>query len=439
MRFGVITVRNIVRRAEVQYRDMRFKDFNEGVHLMRGRSIAVFLAAVPALAAIPILGLAVAETGQSVVVASRASKICQLLGDQDLEKNQPTLNRTWTRYKLYGTDLGVPFGHNGRTYLVFGDTVGAGPRNADTIAFTTDTNPEDGMELEFIHNANGVYRPVKIPGIGQGAFEVPMEGTSVGGKMYLYHTTDAGGNPARPEMGRSVVAVSQDDGRTFTYLYDLSRRYFINVSVVESETPSTADSTQSPTPLLYLFGSGKYRASDVRLAVQPASRITDPAALRYLTGLDGSGRAVWSEDENGAVALFNQPCVGELSVSYNRFLRKWLMLYNCSGAKAQASEGLRGINLRTADQPWGPWSPPQVIFDPWADNGYGHFIHVSWKINRRDNVFDPKRENESGGEYGPYQFAELATGVAGTTTIYFTMSTWNPYTVVLMKATLREI
>ena len=54
-----------------------------------------------------------------------------------------------------------------------------------------------------------------------------------------------------------------------------------------------------------------------------------------------------------------------------------------------------------------------------------------------DQVHDPGRENEWGGEYGPYQFEDLATGNETSTTIYFTMSTWNPYTVVLMKATLR--
>jgi hypothetical protein len=32
----------------------------------------------------------------------------------------------------------------------------------------------------------------------------------------------------------------------------------------------------------------------------------------------------------------------------------------------------------------------------------------------------------------------LATGNNSSTTIYFTMSTWNPYTVVLMKATLSK-
>ena len=54
-----------------------------------------------------------------------------------------------------------------------------------------------------------------------------------------------------------------------------------------------------------------------------------------------------------------------------------------------------------------------------------------------DSVHDPGRQYEFGSEYGPYQFEELATGIEDVNaTIYFAMSTWNPYTVVLMKATV---
>jgi hypothetical protein len=65
-------------------------------------------------------------------------------------------------------------------------------------------------------------------------------------------------------------------------------------------------------------------------------------------------------------------------------------------------------------------------------------MHASWEDRRCDSVHDPGRENDWGGEYGPYQFEHLATGDDQATTIYFTMSTWNPYTVVLMKAGLRK-
>ena len=96
----------------------------------------------------------------------------------------------------------------------------------------------------------------------------------------------------------------------------------------------------------------------------------------------------------------------------------------------------RGINFRTADEPWGLWSEPQVLFDPWLDDGYCNFMPVSRQFQQCDSIQDAGRQNEWGGEYGPYQFKNLATGTDSSTTIYFTLSTWNPYTVVLMKSTL---
>jgi hypothetical protein len=92
-----------------------------------------------------------------------------------------------------------------------------------------------------------------------------------------------------------------------------------------------------------------------------------------------------------------------------------------------------------ADHPWGPWSEPFTIFEPWRDGGYCHFMHTNWEHQNCDNVHDEGREYAWGGEYGPYQFDQMATGGNGETTIYYTMSTWNPYTVVLMKSTLRDL
>ncbi len=369
-----------------------------------------------------------------VIISARATKISQLIGDFDRERQQPTLNLTLTRYKLAGTDLGVSFRHKDKTYMLFGDTVGL--RGGDAIAYTTDTTPENGIELTFIHD-NIAYLPVKIPGISQGAFEVPMEGVSVGGRMYIYSTTDSIGvaemfsEGAEPKMGRSVVAVSDDDGQTFSYLYDFSSKNFINVSVVEVDTADLSTAFAAGTgKALVIFGSGFYRRSDVFLAVQPSDQIGARSSIRYFAGLDSSGRPTLSSNEEDAQPLFNQPVVGELSVSYNSFINKWIMLYNSFMPTS------RGINMRTADKPWGPWSEPQIIFHPWNDNGYCHFMHAGFPHEKCDEVSDPGREKEYGGEYGPYQFEDFATGGGSSTTIYFTMSTWNPYTVVLMKAGL---
>ncbi|RMD86518.1 MAG: DUF4185 domain-containing protein, partial [Calditrichaeota bacterium] len=248
------------------------------------------------------------------------------------------------------------------------------------------------------------------------------------GRMYIYHTTTH--NNTVPK-GSSIVAVSEDDGSTFRYLYDFSKLFFITVSVVEVDLAQWNGFPQDSGNGLVIFGSGTYRKSYVRLAFQPADSIEMPQSLRYFAGLDQTGMPQWSAHEKDAIPLTSQPCVGEFSVTYNQFLHKWLMLYNCDNP--------RGINFSTADQPWGPWSEPQVLFDPWKDGGYCHFMHVDWQFRHCDNVHDPGRENEWGGEYGPYQFEDLATGNDSTTTIYFTMSTWNPYTVVLMKSTLKLV
>ncbi len=366
-----------------------------------------------------------------VTIGAHATKIAQLIGDYDRERQTPTSNLTQTRYGLISTDLGVPFSHKGRIYLLFGDSFGG--NGGHPIASTSDINPANGINLEFIHDASGIYRPINVPGITQGGFEVPMEGVSVNGRIYIYHTTDSTSGAAGDTMGRSVVAVSNDDGYTFAYQYELSTQHFVNASIVQTEASQWPGLPQTAGPGLVMFGSGAYRQSNVYLAFQPEAQISTRSSIRYYAGLDGAGRPVWSASEASARALFNQPCVGELSVSYNAFIRKWIMLYNCVLSQT------RGILMRWADKPWGPWSEPQILFRPWEDNGYCHFMHTAWNFQKCDNVQDPGRDNEWGGEYGPYQFEDLATGNDTSTTIYFTMSTWNPYTVVLMKATLQAV
>ena len=357
-------------------------------------------------------------------ITARPTKICQIVGDWDMERGQATLNRTGIDYGWPRIDLGAPFAHNGVTYIVFGDVGGI---DVDPIAYSYDTNLEDGLSLIFLENQNGTGRPVYIPGVSLGGYEVPMEGVSANGNMYIYATTD---HTQQVAMGRCVVAASYDHGYNFTRLYDLSVDDFINVSVVKVNADNWDGLPISQGEGLVMFGSGTYRESDVKLAFQPAAEIENKSSIRYFVGLDSAGRPTWSANESDAVALFNQPTVGELSISYNKFIKRWIMLYN-------DFDYYRGINIRTAKNPWGPWSWPQVIFQPWDDGGYCNFMHITWDyLNCDDNYDAIAGPYVSGGEYGPYQFEDHATGDADSTTIYFTMSTWNPYTVVLMKTTL---
>jgi hypothetical protein len=133
--------------------------------------------------------------------------------------------------------------------------------------------------------------------------------------------------------------------------------------------------------------------------------------------------------EKESVVLFGDQCVGELSASYNKFIGKWILLYNCG-------EHPHAIDMRTADFPWGPWSPPERIFDLPKSGALCRFIHSNWDEKKCDVVHEPGWEKVKGGCYGPYQFENFAVGDASRTTIYFTLSTWNPYQVCLMKMTL---
>jgi len=366
-------------------------------------------------------------TTPRTVVAEVPEKVCQLVGEYDRERQSFTGNRTMSRYGLAGTDLGVPFEHKGRTYLLFGDSIGI--HGGDCIAHTNATNLDHCVDLEFVDDGKGSYKPVEIPGISQDNMEVPIEGVSVNGNMYTYHTTDFS---TRAVVGRTVVAVSRDDGRTFEYLYDLSRRHFLNVSVVETDVRGQKGLPESVDRGLFIFGSGQWRKSDVRLAFQPSAKIEASASIRYFAGLDSAGMPAWSQVEADARPLFRQSCVGELSAAYVGCLNKWIILYNC-----EASD--MAVYMRTADRPWGPWSEPQLVYEPSRDSGLCRFIHQTWASRRCDILHEPGRENLPGVVYGPYLFEHRIVGDPRNATIYFTLSTWNPYTVVLMKTKLRRI
>src|SRR5262245_17092415 len=265
--------------------------------------------------------------------------------------------------------------------------------------------------------------------IPRAEYEVPTGGFSAGGKMYVFFTTDHYQQNGGNFMGRSVLARLNDLGRNigmFTYLYDVSCRpgitcrfpdgkdkpqigAFINISPVIVDNAEIPGFSQNPGQGLLLWGSGEYRMSNPYLAYIPLDSVEDSRTLYYWHIDPNTNQGGWKTDESLASPLFEQPGIGELSVTWNPFLRKWLMLYNHFNPQ--------GINYRVADKPMGPWSEARILFDEACDRGFGHFM--------------------SGGAYGPYVISRFTKGDATTTTIYWTMSTWNPYQVMLMKSILR--
>ena len=359
-------------------------------------------------------------------------KIQQLTGDFDTPLRRPTASLTETNAGLAATDLGSSFEHKGQLFFLFGDSFGRATADLDTLATSTSTSGED-LTISVPVATDGKYLVITVPGIQQGGMRVPSGGISVNGKVYIVHTTDwyAAGN----NMERSVLARSDDDGRTWTRLYDLSadsahdmtNARFINVSMVEVDAADYPGAFPwAAGKVVLIYGSGAYRASNVCLAAIPSAEIETKASMRYFAGMDGGGSPAWSAAESDAAYLFAQPQVGEFSVAWIAQVHRWVMLYNAASP--------RGITMRTASVPWGPWSAGSVIMDP-GDGFYGTMMHMPWTLAERwDGFADSGRQNEWGGEYGPYLIPRFTTGDASSCRVYYTMSTWNPYQAVLMRS-----
>jgi len=365
-------------------------------------------------------------------------KVIQLTGDIDRETGKETLNQTGKRFGIYGTDLGVSFIHNGRLYFLFGDTNRRDPdtglpasafpgedfneelTDLDAIAYTTSDRAYNGITLTFNLDYPHVDDIVQLTG------EHPIDGISLNKEMFVFFTTDLQPDVLVPT--RTVLVKSNDDGISFgKSLYTFSTSKFIHISCEIINNEKIDGLPINSGKGLLIWGSSVHRKSDVFLAHMPLNEITNKSSIRYFAGFASSDskKALWKTKEEEAKPLFKAECIGELSVRWNYYLNKWIMLYNCDLCNTN------GVLIRLADNPWGPWSSPKIIFDP--KDGYGKFIHSPGN----DNIYDKGRNRPSdwGAVYGPYQITPYSTGIKYRyTKIYFTLSTWNPYQVIQMSA-----
>jgi len=433
--------------------------------------------------------LGAAQIGRSL----GTQRVWQLTGETDMEWGRSTPSQTASRFGVRGTDLGSSFEHKGLIYFLFGDTwptfffdpFDLRPINSDSIAWipaNADPEQSEQMRLTFITADDGKYLPpaVKISEnpnkyIDLKDYEVPLNGFSANGEMYVFFSTDhykaqvpCGDNLIEVDsMGRSVLARLKDLQKTdgmFTYLYDASCRpgvacqqpavgKFINIASVVAQDDKFHDLLQEMNmgEGVLLWGSGEFHESNPYLAFVPLDKIEDRSAWKFAIP-DGNGNVSWSNNESDAKELFDQPCgchcqIGELGVTPVHYLDKngnkkvkWLMLYNHAdpGGLGQGNR----IHYRVADKPWGPWGVESyILFDPAYDLGYCHFMHVS---EDDKNNCDPVADDIPVGPptrwgitYGPYPVSSFTKTDATTATIYWTMSTFNPYQVMLMKSTLR--
>jgi hypothetical protein len=432
--------------------------------------------------------------GQLVFVAGSTEKVCQLTGDVDWETGKPTAALTFTNFGLDAVDLGYPVEHQGRLLLLFGDTwpphhpkIETAQQSEvppdDSVGFTLRTTPPDAadgkcLELQFNHDALNKYVSPTITGpipVKQGFFNVPSGGVSLGSLLYAFFFTDHCADPnllsrsaqnplTRPvanpttkcsetdrsnSVGRGVMAQSADNGKTFSHVVSLPTGFVYATAVnTDGQTGLPPDQRLG----VFIFAVPRYRASIPYLAYAPTQSFVDPATWHFFTGISAEGQPTWADsaawvqnpvppaawNPPGAPELFAAKseadrCVGEFSVNWSSGLGQWLMTYGCEA----------GMTVRMASAPWGPWSAPVVMLKVGTDIDCKLLMIPDGCGNRRD-FWPGKQTNgklERGGLYAPFLLNRYNTVEPGANggiraTMYWLVSTWNPYEVDVMRSTL---
>jgi hypothetical protein len=372
--------------------------------------------------------------GVLLYIPGSTVKLEQLVGEMDKELRKPTLSRTQSRYGIEGTDLGNSFEHQGRVYFLFGDTVGVLNRALDTIATTDAHDPKRGVQLDFLTEGKGQYVTIQPPGISMGAFEVPVAGISLGDQIYVAVSTNhsADRSTDRSVLTRFTLPSKFEPLRTIS---QLPTGHFVKMSMhIEMED---IPGLPAGGPFIFIWGTGKYRSSDAYLSVVPAAHFATGEGTRYFAGLDAARTPRWSDNESDAKMIVQNGTMGDLSVTWCKDLGLWLMTYD---SRPPAPHGIEFSYSRT---PWGPWSEPQIIFNALRDGATSKFIHNPDAVpddGLAGPVIGKGRANPAavhGGAYAPYVVERWTRLQAGELSLYYVLSTWNPYVVVLMQSRFR--
>jgi hypothetical protein len=216
----------------------------------------------------------------------------------------------------------------------------------------------------------------------------------------------------------------------------------------------------------WVLSIGDPNLSTGRVAVIPY--FPKSGVWMYYAGRNAQGLPIWSNSE--AVALPLPPFgaegdplfhrrLGYFSARYMPAVGKWLMLYHVGDDPLGQPHGnVRGVYLRTAATPMGPWSAPTQVWRP-DQLGYCFFMFnrcYSDCIPGTPNPYEGAQRDHDpaddlpcllyppsaaramrawGGEYAPLLLpsAYYKSLGGGAYRLYYSLSTWNPYQSVLMS------
>lgn len=272
-----------------------------------------------------------------------------------------------------GADLGSMFELNGKTMIAFGDTFGCPLVNtpnwrSNTMAYTTDSDPTDGLSIDgWITGGLGNAKELFDEDVGA-ITAIPTYGISVASTAYLYYMQVINWNPWTCNI--SSIASSQDDGANWTKHDDAiswSAGNFNQVAIVREN------------PWLYIFGIPCGRNGSVKLMRVPQDQVLQKNSYEYFTGLDASSTPIWTAANEFAAATIVGGPVGELSVRWNSWLGRYIMMYFEIGT---------GIVMREAPSLWGPWGDPIAVATGAEHPAlYGAYMMEGYEENGGESIY----------------------------------------------------
>ena len=268
---------------------------------------------------------------------------------------------TIEKYKIGGTDLGIPYYDEirGKMYLLFGDTFSGinnmtGDWRSQTVGISTDFNLSDGLTFDsFISDSNG--KAVQIidsmhdsNGAGGERTCIPTGGISINGTHYVFYMSIREWLSVGWDINFCALAKSTDaqnfevlNNIYWTEEVDLGKE---NATLLLNQSEEDAKKHEGEHFLqvfpyqmgdyVYLFGLTAGRFGGCKLGRVKAEFIEDFTKYEYFVGKDKNNTPIWIKGCEGLQALKNnedsyivEPQVGELSVCYNGYLGKYVMSY----------------------------------------------------------------------------------------------------------------
>ncbi|HEY6576193.1 MAG TPA: DUF4185 domain-containing protein, partial [Mycobacterium sp.] len=360
---------------------------------------------------------------------------------------------TLARFGIYGTDVGViwdngipddpstPLINEHQVLMAFGDTFG-GPNNAawrfNVLLRSSDTDLANGITIPAGQWSNGnmfggtplgdptfarqIIRPDGLPAgitlIPTAGISVPTPGTQFGVTQYVnFMSVTNWGSPGTWSTNYSAIAYSTDNGENWT-VAPTSVRY--NQPWSGNQNFQQGAFVRPGDGYVYNYGTPNGRQGAAYVSRVPEKDILDLTKYEYYSkgsagGWFGIGatKAGWYKNNPAAATpIFGQDTgacgvakpgnqVSEMSVQYNKQLNKYVVLYG---------DQFNNIIMKTSDTPQGTWSAAKVLMKQQPGGIYAPMMH-------------------------PWSPSTMGTG----TDLYWNLSLFSEYNVMLMKTDLTKV